>query len=62
MRLRSFIHHILTGFSILVLGSCSINPSIMFKSDESKEIAFDISMVDSVYRIAPSDIISVDVF
>lgn len=34
----------------------------MFKSDESKEIAFDSSMVDSVYRIAPSDIISVEVF
>lgn len=62
VRPHSFLRYILPGLIILMLGSCSINPSIMFKSDESKEIAFDSTLVDSVYRISPSDIISVEVF
>jgi polysaccharide export outer membrane protein len=53
---------LLTCVFVLMLGSCSINPSIMFKDGNTVQLSYDSSLVDSVYRIAPSDLISVEVF
>jgi polysaccharide export outer membrane protein len=49
-------------FSLALLSSCNINPSVMFKVPRSFEYATDQTIVNVDYRIAPNDIVGFSVY
>jgi len=62
VRPHTFLRQILTGLIVLMLGSCSINPSIMFKGEHFAKTEHDSLFKDSAIRITQGDLLSISVF
>jgi polysaccharide export outer membrane protein len=52
----------LTLAILLLISSCAINPSIMFKSRNETMMSSDSSLHETTYRISPGDLLQIDIY